>query len=361
MVLSFALEVSPSDPMTERVSSQTVTPIVKILIALSGLLMSGSAAVACNIPVFRYALERWQPDSCELILFHRDPLTADQQKLLDQLVEQQMARGEDTASSLQLCDLASPKPSHVNLWKSIRANSNQQMTEPYLVVRMKLGKGRIVNSWHGPLSKAIKVGILNSPARRELGKRLLAGHSVVWIVVRADTKAEPHPASQNLNAKAGAALTSGFSWLASNLELPEGIGLPGSELHSEIPLLLKFSTLEISREDVKESFLINLFSELQPEATRRGEDLIVPVFGRGRALEVIPASVLTTSLIKDLTVFLSGACSCQVKEQNPGFDLLMSVDWNTKLFGKGNAPPPLRSDRDRINQKPELLTIPTGN
>ncbi|HBV65736.1 MAG TPA: hypothetical protein DEF45_22260, partial [Rhodopirellula sp.] len=110
MVLSSALEVSPSDPMTERVSSQTVPSVVKILIALSVFLMSAPAAMACNIPVFRYALERWQPDSCELILFHREPLTANQQKMLDQLMEQQIARGEDAASSLQLSDLASPKP-----------------------------------------------------------------------------------------------------------------------------------------------------------------------------------------------------------------------------------------------------------
>ncbi len=346
--------------MTERAPAQSVASVTKFLIALSVFLMSGSAAVACNIPVFRYALERWQPDSCELILFHRDALTADQQNMLDKLMEQQIARGEDTSNSLTLSDLDSPTPKHAHLWNSIRTNSNQKFTEPYLVVRMKLGKGRVVNGWHGPLSKASKVGILDSPVRRELAQRLLSGHSVVWVVVRADTKPDSLTASHNLNAKADAALNSSFSWLSNNLELPEGIGLPGSELHSEIPLLLKFSTLEISREDIKESFLINLFSELQPEASRRGEDLIIPVFGRGRALEVIPASVLTTPLVKDLTVFLSGACSCQVKEQNPGFDLLMTVDWNTKLFGKGNAPPPLRSDRDRINQKPELLTIPTG-
>lgn len=347
--------------MNDRVTLQKITSVAKVLIAVSVFLMSDSTAVACNIPVFRYALERWQPDSCELILFHRGPLTENQQKMLKQLKLQQMERSGDTSSSLTLSDLASPAPAHANLWSSLRTTSDQKIMEPYLVVRMKLGKGRLVNGWHGPLSDAIEVGILDSPMRSELAKRLLSGHSVVWVVIRADTKTEPLPASQAFNVKADNALESSFSWLSTNLELPEGIGLPGSELHSEIPLLLKFSTLEISREDVKESFLINLFSELQPEATQRGEDLVVPVFGRGRALEVIPASVLTISLVKDLTVFLSGACSCQVKEQNPGFDLLMSVDWNTKLFGKGNAPPPLRSDRDRLNQKPELLTIPSGN
>lgn len=29
----------------------------------------------------------------------------------------------------------------------------------------------------------------------------------------------------------------------------------------------------------------------------------------------------------DCMVFLAGACSCQVKDQNPGMDLLMSWDW----------------------------------
>ena len=347
--------------MNKRTPSQAGVSIATALIAVCVFLMSGSAAVACNIPVFRYALERWQPDNCELILFHRGPLTPDQQQMLNQLDEQRTARGEETASTLTLSDLASPTPLHVNLWNSIQTTTNRKITEPYLVVRMKLGKGRVVNGWHGPLSDAATVGILDSPARRELARRLLSGHSVVWVMVRADRNVESLPESQDFNSKAETALKTGFSWLSTNLELPEGIGLPGSELHSEIPLLLKFSTLEIDREDLKESFLIKLFSELQPEATRRGEDLIIPVFGRGRALEVIPASVLTSPLVKDLTVFLSGACSCQVKEQNPGFDLLMSVDWNTKLFGEGNAPPSFKADRDRLNQKPELLTIPTGN
>lgn len=347
--------------MPERISYQQTTTIAKGLIAVSVFLMSGSAAIACNIPVFRYALERWQPDGCELLLFHRGPLTANHQKMVNQLKEQQTARNEDTYSSLILSDLTSPKPVQADLWNSLRATIDQEIKEPYLVVRMKLGKGRVVNGWHGTLSDAFEVGILDSPIRRELAKRLLSGHSVVWVVVRADTKTKPLVSNQTFNAKAATALKSGFSWLSTHLELPEGIGLPGSELHSEIPLLLKFSTLEISRDDAKETFLINLFSELQPEATRRGEDLIVPVFGRGRALEVIPASALTNSLVKDLTVFLSGACSCQVKDQNPGFDLLMSVDWNTELFGEGNTPPAVRSDRDRFNQKPELLTIPSGN
>ena len=63
-------------------------------------------------------------------------------------------------------------------------------------------------------------------------------------------------------------------------------------------------------------------------------------------------------LMEDLTLFLSGACSCQVKEQNPGFDLLLSADWNAELFGEGVDPPAPRTTRDR--DSPTLLTIPPG-
>ncbi|MFT5104551.1 MAG: hypothetical protein ACI9UA_000166, partial [Pseudoalteromonas tetraodonis] len=30
--------------------------------------------------------------------------------------------------------------------------------------------------------------------------------------------------------------------------------------------------------------------------------------------------------------FLTGACSCQVKAQNPGWDLLLSADWEKGLL-----------------------------
>jgi len=346
--------------MDERFPFRTAL-IAKLMAALSICVMSGSVSLACNIPVFRYALERWQPDSCEMILFHHGPLDREQQQWLTQLKKEQGARGDDTPASLTLSDLSSPTPRHTGLWDSIQKTAKHDIKTPYLLVRMKLGKGRIVNGWHGPLSDAVKVGIMDSPARRELADRLLKGDSVVWLVINSDKQHDPSGNIQNLNQQARQSLEKTFPWLTANIELPEGIGLPGSELHSEIPLLLKFTRLEIARDDPKEAFLIDLFSEIQPEAAKRGEDLIIPVFGRGRALEVIPSSLLTTPLIKDLTVFLSGACSCQVKEQNPGFDLLMSVDWNTRLFGEGNAPPPARTDRDRLNQKPELLSIPPGN
>ena len=92
--------------------------------------------------------------------------------------------------------------------------------------------------------------------------------------------------------------------------------------------------LEIDPTDDTEQFLVELLTGFEPGAIESGEPLVVPVFGRGRALEVIPADQLDAGLIEDLTLFLCGACSCQVKERNPGFDLLMSADWEHELFGE---------------------------
>ena len=329
------------------------TLTMAVLFTLTGLVTS---VIACNIPVFRYALERWQPDQCEITVFHQGPLNDKQRLSVEKLNRQISQRDNRATAKLQLVDVSEFSIDQQSLWESVQTEQQGHPSLPFLNVRMQLGPGRLVNAWRGPLVDSAIDGVFDSPARRELSRRLLNGHSVVWVVIGSNT---PDPSDRiQRNQDVRELLSKGFESLSNSIELPEGIGLPGSELHSEIPLLLKFSLLEIDPNDPRESFLVRLFSQMQPQAFDRGEPLLIPVFGRGRALEVIPASTFNGRLMEDLTIFLSGACSCQVKEQNPGFDLLMSIDWDTELFGEDVAPPPERTTRDR--EKPVLLTIPPG-
>lgn len=314
-----------------------------------GSIATASVVCACNIPVFRYALERWQPDQCDVVVFHQSELTGAQERLLDSLGDQPNVKDGRASIRIVRSDLSKTTAVHGELWSEIESQS--QASLPYVVLRARISRGKVVNGWHGPLDAIGNSGVLNSPVRKELARRLLGGHAVVWILI--DSKDEKR------NVAARAMLKENLATLSSKIELPEGIGLPGSELFSEVPLLLRFSMLEIDRSDPQEQFLVNLLSGFQPQAVAQGEPLVVPVFGRGRALEVIPAGDLSGRLMEDLTVFLSGACSCQVKEQNPGFDLLLSVDWDRELFGEDGEPPPARTTRDR--ERPTLLTIPPGN
>src|SRR3954471_17640176 len=52
----------------------------RMLFALA--LLAAFAASACNVPVFRYALERWPSENYEAFVFHKGAFTpADQQRL----------------------------------------------------------------------------------------------------------------------------------------------------------------------------------------------------------------------------------------------------------------------------------------
>jgi hypothetical protein len=201
------------------------------------------------------------------------------------------------------------------------------------------------------LAEAVSADLFDSPVRRRLRRRLLDGHSVVWLVVQSDNAAKTQRVTSRLEQQ--------LARLPQQIQLPEGIGLPGSELYADVPLVLKFSVLTIDPADPRERFLVQLLTGLRQQAFDAGEPLLVPVFGRGRALEVIPGEDLQGPLAGDLTRFLCGACSCQVKEQNPGFDLLMTVDWDHELFGDSEQRPPKQAG-SRAANAPVLVPIPPG-
>ncbi len=50
---------------------------LSILLATAGVLVPLGAVDACNVPVFRYALERWDVDPYVFTLLHEGPLTKD--------------------------------------------------------------------------------------------------------------------------------------------------------------------------------------------------------------------------------------------------------------------------------------------
>ncbi|MEM7475245.1 MAG: hypothetical protein AAF483_09655 [Planctomycetota bacterium] len=309
--------------------------------------------LACNIPVFRYALERWRSDRMQVLVFIDQELSASDQAAVARLRTASVATNGSANLEVQTIDLREPAKKNetrqaIELWESIQTSS-ANAKPPFVAVQGKHPRGPYL-SWSGKLADS--GAILSSPARLELGRRLLAGKSVVWLVLQSQE-------DQAANERVTTLLRGQSKELSADLELPEGIGLPGSELFSEVPLLLEFSVLEIDRNDNREEYLIESLKGFQPEAFEADEPLVIPVFGRGRALEVIPASKLTDALVRDLSAFLCAACSCQVKEQNPGFDLLLERNWDLELFGEEGEKPPA-SENGLGQQKRVLLDIPPG-
>lgn len=312
------------------------------------MLVAGSAP-ACDVPVFRYALERWPSDVYVATVFHRGGLSDTDAAAFAVLREQTIREGGAANFDLRLCDVGGPLDrDEADLW----AQQPHEAPLPRLVLRSPFVKGSRLVVWTGVLNEFNPASIFHSPARTRLAERLLAGDSVVWLVF---TPAGDAPAEQV------ALLTRELDRLGNELPLPDGIGLPGSEVYSDVPLTLRFSVLTVESGDSQEQFLESALRAFGPDAAP-DEPFAVPVYGRGRALAVIPLAQVNLPLIEDLSRFLSGPCSCQVKEQNPGFDLPLAVDWEARLFGE-NIPPPAEIAATPAADGPAaaLVAIPPGS
>ena len=58
-----------------------------LVVALGIVALVGAGAQACSVPVFRYALERFEVDPYEFVVFHRGPLAPDVKPAIDTLAK----------------------------------------------------------------------------------------------------------------------------------------------------------------------------------------------------------------------------------------------------------------------------------
>jgi hypothetical protein len=99
-------------------------------------------------------------------------------------------------------------------------------------------------------------------------------------------------------------------------------------------LRLAFSILRLSREAPGENVFIDMLLATEPDLATLGEPIVFPVFGRGRVLYALAGGGIRSETIDEAAQFLIGRCSCQVKEENPGADLLVSADWEAMVRPK---------------------------
>jgi hypothetical protein len=269
-----------------------------------------AAAPVCDIPVFRYALVHWPADAYEAVIYHRGPL------------------GPADAAAVDALERHAGRP--INL-KVRRVDRSAEKGEgpavlPWVVLRYPGSEKGIL--WEGKPADLSAVALADSPVRREIVKRILGGVSAVWIFLESGDRAKDDAAAALL----GTCLRA----MEGKLKLPgapEGEGAPAPR-----PV---FPVLTLSRTDPEEELFVRtlLRSEEGLESSR--EPMAFPVFGRGRKLEALAGKGISAENIEEYCAFLTGPCSCQVKLQNPGLDLLLAAEWESVAGGeKAPAPAP---------------------
>ncbi len=312
------------------------------------MFVAGSVADACSIPVFRYALERWPADLFEVDVFYRDTLSAEHRQLVSQLEDQSLVNGGGVNWEVVLCRVEDDLAQDL---QTVR-ESLGDVSYPHLVLRRPGGRQGSPIVWQGPLQDAQR-GLWTSPARSALIDRLATGDSIVWLVFRGKSREQAQHAT--------ALLQENFPTLSDEIALPPGVGLPGSEVLSPVPLAVRFSVLEIDDASETERLFRREVLSGHPQAMGEGETIVVPVFGRGRAMAVLSADEFDAATVEEYTRFLCGACSCQVKQGNPGFDLLLAVNWDERLWSDGEPPQriPATAGGDAATET-TMVAIPPG-
>ena len=175
----------------------------------------------------------------------------------------------------------------------------------------------------------------------------------MWIFVPCGREADDKAARERLETQ----LKADQEWM----ELPSAEELevkPEVLDQVKVPLKIDFSVVTLKREDPAEQFLLQSLLNSEDDLVDFDQPLAFPVFGRGRVLYALVGKGIVSDTVRSASAFMAGPCSCQVKNQNPGFDLLLSSDWK-KTLGDVLISEPVESV-DRDANAPTLLTIPPG-
>ena len=284
-------------------------------------LLAGSWAWACSVPVYRYAFELWAPDEYEVVLFHHGKLTGEQVKLRELLKPKAGETAPVPNIRIHDIDLETNK---IEQWQKLWNEQGPKDTkEPWLFVFYPAQTGKPVTIWSGKFTKESMALVFTSPARRDLAKRIQAGDNAVWVLLESGNAASDKALREKLEGY--------LAKLEKNLKLPE---LKAQDIEAGLisvsadDLSIQFSVLSIAPDDAKESVFRAMLMSAEPDLKNHVGALVFPVFGRGRSLFAMTEKGVTEDNVAEDCAFLTGPCSCQVKRQNPGFDLLTSADWD---------------------------------
>ncbi len=293
-----------------------------------------TAADACSVPVFRYALERWQADSYRLIVLYEKDLAEEAEKILDGIREEAESVHGASPVFIAKLDVGGKIPEELrNLLDS---------GGPYPRMHLLLPQFYRVNTplWSGPVTEKNCEMILRSPARRDIARRLVKGETAVWIFIPGNDGKE--------NEKTLRALRDALAKAEKELLLPHQLDETDtaydSAMSEAVELKVKFSVVTVALDDPAEMVLSKTIELMAGEDPLGGKPAAIPVFGRGRALEIYVGAGINEDNVMEACAFLTGPCSCQVKALNPGLDVLMMVDWDSLvsgMIGVDEALPPL--------------------
>lgn len=351
--------------------------------------LAAAAAWACQTPVYRYALLNWPTRSYYIFYFHHGPIAADDEKLNKKIIDlAEVAEGP--VANVRLTAIDADKGSLdrlprevVDAWRE-KDNGKSGTYLLYTTWGSKLHVGR--------LDEATVRAMVDSPARKRIGELLKQGNAVVWIMLNGSDESANAAAAKVLDqivadCKSGK-IVSPPDDVGAMPSPPAGgtddAGAAGSPKPSPSDML-SVAVVKVKADDPAEKWFVAALETIEPlyddsqrdDPDARPESVAPPptsphdapppaaageahppkpaasasptgkaatasaprsaanngprvyaVYGRGRVMQPYTDPHITVDDLTQCLAFLSGPCSCVLKDDNPGVDLLMTWDWD---------------------------------
>ena len=266
----------------------------------------------CSTPVFRYALEMWAAYAYTVEVIHDGNLNNEQQQALDYLKS----------------SLGSEVPVNLRVIETI-ANNSTGIDKKNLPV-MKLTFPNVHNIpgviWQGGLTNENVKRMVDSPSRRQVVENIRNGDAAVWLFLGSGNSEKDSKRLQILEEE--------LRQLSKNMKLAESAtDVAGNPLDIKIINTgVSFSLVKIDKNDPAEEIFIKILLETEPDLNLfTNVPLAFPVFGQGRALYSLVGAGIKEKNIETACSSVIGWCSCTIKDDNPGTDLLLKADWNIAI------------------------------
>ncbi len=322
-----------------RIRSATRVAPFRLLMAgflIAAISSAGSwrSARACSTPVFRYAMYNWAAAPYRVFYFHHgqvDEQDAAVNKMLGELGDAQKP------ANVLLIAVDVTQKEKLEYLPQIVLKSREEHaegTKPLYLVYTPWG----AEVFAGRLDMTAAKAMVDSPLREKLAKLFHKGSSTVMLVLTCeDEKANKRVGKVvrqvAAKAKEGEVVVSSAADPFAPAEFPPAAdgedGEAAGDQKDDGPETMKIGVLTVSRTDKAEQWLVRMLLGVEPDLNEFPKDpMVFAIYGRGRAMPPYIGKGINVENLLDCAMFLAGACSCQVKDQNPGADLLIKWDWD---------------------------------
>ena len=298
----------------DRGTARQIAALMWIAALLLGAITSIACAAGrlCDTPVYRYALYRWSPSPYLIVAFTGTApdagraLDRAEQRVIKALQAQEPANGMwvriDPDGDAAVLETLPPA-----LREAVEARKPTPHSEVWLVNP----RGQVVD--RTPASKLDLPKWFDSPARRAVRKQIEQDKVGVFVLLESPDHPDKNKAAWKTIEQAINEIQSG------KIKLHTAPSVTDPEV----------GVVRLARDDPAEQAFVRQLLLLEPDLGETKGPIVFLVFGRGRALfSCLGKGIRVDNLARDVE-FVSGACSCTVKDQNPGLDLLMPCDWES--------------------------------